>query len=168
MQNIISLNQSKVIVSKHVVANVYQDIDNKQFALHAAIAFNKGDVIADFSAATTQSYASYLTVQVDTDKHITLKPAFLQYINHSCEPTVFFDTALMQLTALTDIKPGQEFTFFYPSTEWDMAQPFVCNCGSKNCLQLINGAKHLDKKTLQKYQLTQFINQQLQLKKQEA
>jgi hypothetical protein len=32
-------------------------------------------------------------------------------------------------------------TFFYPSTEWDMAQPFTC-CGSSNCW-VVKGAAHI-------------------------
>jgi SET domain len=160
--------KTKAIVSNHVFAIRYQDIDNKQNSLHSTKSFKKGEVICGFEAGTTQNYATYLTVQVSTDKHITLQPEFLQYINHSCEPTVFFDTTSMQLVALQDLNEGDEFTFFYPSTEWDMAQPFVCNCGSANCLQLINGASHLSLSTLNKYKLTNFIQQQLQRQKQEV
>lgn len=29
------------------------------------------------------------------------------------------------------IKKGGDITFFYPSTEWDMAQGFDCSCGAK-------------------------------------
>ena len=50
-------------------------------------------VICSFSAGITQSYATYLTVQTGADRHITLMPEFLQYINHSCGPNVFFNTA---------------------------------------------------------------------------
>jgi SET domain len=158
--------KTKAVVSNHVFATRYQDIDNQQNSLHSTKSFKKDEVICGFEAGITQNYATYLTVQVDVDKHITLQPEFLQYINHSCEPTVFFDTTTMQLIALQDLKEGDEFTFFYPSTEWDMAQPFVCNCGSKHCLQLINGASHLTKSTLDKYKLTNFIQQQLQRQKQ--
>jgi len=59
------------------------------------------------------------------------------------------------------LEPGDEFTFFYPSTEWEMAQPFICNCGSKDCLQLVKGAAHLAVETLSKYKLTEFIRQQV-------
>jgi hypothetical protein len=62
------------------------------------------------------------------------------------------------------LEPGDEFTFFYPSTEWEMAQPFICNCGSEACLQLINGASHLSVETLSKYKLTDFIRQQVKQK----
>lgn len=161
-----NLSQNKTIISQNNFANVLKDLDNNQNALHGTKTFKKGDVICNFNAGITQNYATYLTVQIDVDKHITLQPEFLQYINHSCSPTVFFDTTTMQLIALQDLSEGDEFTFFYPSTEWNMAKPFVCNCGSANCLQLINGATNLSLKTLNQYQLTNFIAHQLQSKKQ--
>ena len=36
----------------------------------------------------------------------------------------------MRLTALRPISEGDELTFFYPSTEWAMAEPFECGCGA--------------------------------------
>jgi len=52
-------------------------------------------------------------------------------------------------------------TFFYPSTEWDMAQPFTCLCGSSKCLGEIKGAAHIRPEILGTYKLTRFIQQQL-------
>jgi hypothetical protein len=152
------------VISKHNFADVLLNNESNQKSLFAAARFAAGDVICKFSAGTTQSFATYLTVQTATDRHITLMPEFLQYINHSCEPNVFFDTASMQLVCIRAMQPGDEFTFFYPSTEWEMAQPFVCNCGSTGCLQLINGASHLSVETLSKYKLTEFIRQQVKQK----
>lgn len=152
------------VVSNHIFANVLRNTDTNQKSLHAAVSFAPGDVICDFSAGIVQSYATYLTVQTAASRHITLMPEFLQYINHSCVPNVFFDTTSMQLVCLTALQPGDEFTFFYPSTEWEMAQPFVCNCGNEVCLQLINGASHLSVETLSKYKLTDFIRQQVRQK----
>ncbi len=157
--------QNKITISNHLNTEVLQDENNLQKALHATNYFKKGEVISKFHAGITQSYATYLTVQVGIDVHITLQPEHLQYINHSCEPNVFFDTTSMELIALKDLQPGEELSFFYPSTEWDMSQPFVCNCKSNQCLQLINGASHLSKESLNKYQLTNFILEQLQLNK---
>ena len=152
------------VISKHIFANVLLNNETNQKALFAAASFAPGDVICSFQANITQSYATYLTVQTGADRHITLSPEFLQYINHSCEPTVFFNTTSMELVCLQAMQPGDEFTFFYPSTEWEMAQPFVCNCGSAACLQLINGASHLSVETLSKYKLTDFIRQQVRQK----
>lgn len=153
------------VISNHIFANVLLNNQTNQKSLFAAVSFLPGDVIINFSANTIQSYATYLTVQTAADRHITLMPEFLQYINHSCAPNVFFNTTSMELVCLQPMQPGDEFTFFYPGTEWEMAQPFVCNCGSSGCLQLINGASHLSVETLSKYKLTDFIRQQVRQKR---
>ena len=152
------------LVSRHPFADVLQSSATHQKSLHATVSIRPGDVICPFHAGITQSYATYLTVQTGVDKHITLMPEFLQYINHSCEPNVFFDTTTMELICLKPLQPGDELTFFYPSTEWEMSQPFVCNCGHASCLQLINGASHLSKETLRRYRLTDFIVNQAKQK----
>ncbi len=154
----------KIVISQHGFAAILQNAATDQKSLHATVSFAAGDLVSKFKAGITQSYATYLTVQTGVDTHITLMPEFLQYINHSCEPNVFFNTDTMELVALKDILPGDEFTFFYPSTEWEMAQPFVCSCGTKDCLQLINGASNLTIQTLSKYKLTDFIKQQVKQK----
>ena len=153
-------NPSFEVVSRHAFGDVLLNTSTNQKSLHATIAIKPGEVLSKFHAGITQSYATYLTVQTGVDTHITLQPEFLQYINHGCDPNVFFDTTSMELICLKPLQPGDELTFFYPSTEWDMSQPFVCNCKSPNCLQLINGASHLDQSTLNKYHLTDFIKQQ--------
>ena len=151
-------------ISSHGFADKWFNTITHHHSLHTAIAFNAGDIIVNFFAANTQNFPTYLTVQTGPDKHITLEPEFLQYINHSCEPNVFFDTSAMQLVCIEAVRPGDELCFFYPSAEWEMAQPFVCNCGSKNCLQLINGASHLSLETLSRYRLTDFILQKIKQK----
>jgi hypothetical protein len=148
-------------ISDHGIAEVRQHFSNQQNALFALQSFQAGEVIAEFYAGTIAAEPTYLTVQVDVGKHITLQPEFLQYINHSCEPNVFFDTTLMQLVALKSIGAQEEMTFFYPSTEWKMTQPFNCYCGSANCLSDIRGAAFLSEEALKHYRFTGFIQQQL-------
>ena len=63
----------------------------------------------------------------------------------------------MQLECVSDIKVGDELCFFYPATEWRMAQQFVCNCGRPSCVGLIQGAADTDSAILKKYKLTDFI-----------
>ena len=157
--NTITIPQTQV-VSRHPFGDVLQNTSTHQKSFIATRVIRPGEVIMKFQAGITQSYATYLTVQTGLGKHITLVPEFLQYINHGCEPNVFFDTSAMALVCLKPIEPGDELTFFYPSTEWEMAQPFLCNCGHANCLQLINGASHLSPETLRKYRLTDFISDQ--------
>ena len=161
MINIASPHPEIEIISHHGFAEKRKNIVSKQFSLHALQSFYKGDIISDFSAGKVFSEPNYLTVQTGTRQHITLVPEFLQYINHSCDPNVFFDTTSMKVIALKDIRVNEELTFFYPSTEWDMAQPFFCYCESSNCLQNIQGAKYILKQDLKKYRLTDFIQQQI-------
>ncbi|HEY6064054.1 MAG TPA: SET domain-containing protein-lysine N-methyltransferase, partial [Chitinophagaceae bacterium] len=148
-------------ISNHVIAEMRRNLSNGQNALFALRSYQPGEIIADFSASTISAEPTYLTVQVGIRKHITLQPEFLQYINHSCDPNVFFDTTTMQVVALKRLKPEDEMTFFYPSTEWKMTQSFRCYCGSRHCLGEIRGAAFLTKEAQEKYRLTDFIQQQL-------
>ena len=148
-------------ISDHVFAVVWQNLVNNQKASFAQQAYMPGDIITPFSGSEVLSKPTFLTLQVDVDKHIMMQPEHLQYINHSCDPNVFFDTYTMQVIALRRIEQSDELTFFYPSTEWDMAQPFKCFCGSNRCLGEIKGAAHISPDVLSKYRLTRFIQQQL-------
>jgi len=123
----------------------------------AAVALAEGQMLASFGARETLSSPNYLTVQTGPDTHILLAPEHLQYINHSCEPNVFFDTTRMEIVALRDIAAGEEFTFFYPSTEWTMDRAFDCLCGSSACLGRIAGADRLDAEALERYAFNQHI-----------
>jgi hypothetical protein len=149
------------IISNHGIAEMRRKLSNGQNALFTLRSFNRGEIIADFSAGTISAEPTYLTIQLGIRKHITFDPEFLQYINHSCDPNVFFDTTAMNLVALKNLKPEEEMTFFYPSTEWRMAQPFHCYCGSIQCLGKIRGAAYLPKEALERYRFTDFIQQQL-------
>lgn len=161
-----SITPEKQVVLRIAFAEVLRNTTTGQQQLSSLQAYQPGDILCSFHAGETVEQPTYLTVQTGIDRHITLRPEFLQYINHSCDPNVFFDTTSFQLVCLKPIEAGEEFTFFYPSTEWDMIQPFVCQCHSANCLQLIQGASYLSTETLDKYRLTDFIQQQLRRKAQ--
>jgi hypothetical protein len=154
-------NSEYRIISDHGLAVVRQRCSNQQNALFARRSFRPGEVIAEFWAGTIAAEPTYLTVQVDVGKHITLQPEFLQYINHSCAPNVFFNTTTLELVALKEIGKDEEMTFFYPSTEWEMIQPFHCYCGSPACLKEIRGAAYIAKNILKQYRLTDFIQNQV-------
>ena len=130
-------------------------------SLHAAIELQLGEVICKFGNKEILDRPNYLTVQIGDSQHIMLDPEYLHYINHSCSPNVFFDTENMVLIALRNIEIGEEFTFFYPSTEWSMDRGFDCICQSENCLEYIQGAAHLPLNVLTKYELSDYIKQKL-------
>lgn len=64
----------------------------------------------------------------------------------------------MNSIAVEDVRLGDELTFFYPSTEWKMVQPFACFCKSEDCLGRIDGAFSLDPEVLKRYQTSRFIS----------
>ncbi|KAJ4313339.1 hypothetical protein N0V84_009468 [Fusarium piperis] len=97
----------------------------------------------DFPPCTPANEPTYATVQTGRDSHLNLNSDLL-YINHSCEPTLLFDVGNFNILAgPKGIKPGDELTFFYPSTEWYMAQPFDCLCGTPTCRGRIAGARDM-------------------------
>ena len=116
-----------------------------------------GSVLVSFAHSPRFLTATYLTVQLDADTHLKPEPAFLECVNHSCAPNVAFDMAELALVALTDLRAGDELVYFYPSTEWHMAQPFVCACGASDCLVRIDGASGLTDAQLAPYALSPFV-----------
>lgn len=155
------------IINTHEAVRVEEEAATGQRSLHAAKAFEQGEVILPFAAVEELSSPTYLTLQKDDGLHITLSPSALQYVNHSCSPSAFFDTTAMRFVALKDIEEGEELTFFYPSTEWMMAQAFKCRCGSAACLGTIQGAAALPEEILSGYRLTDFIQRKLDEPKEE-
>ena len=64
-----------------------------------------------------------------------------RFLNHSCEPNAELHGRL--LVAIRPILRFEEITFDYKRSEYDMASPFPCECGSATCLGIIRGYKHL-------------------------
>ena len=143
------------------VAEIRIDPISGNRSLFSKKSFMKNEVIIEFLAKSVQSTPTYLTVQIGEDLHIELLPECLACTNHSCDPNCFFDTSTMEFVALKDIPKGEEFTFFYPSAEWDMDQPFQCNCGSDLCIGTIQGTKYLAAENIQKHRFTDFIQRKL-------
>lgn len=109
-------------------------------ALVANRSYEAGEVIARFDDAPFAEQ-SYLTVQVGPGQHVQLD--VLSHLNHSCRPNTVIDTAARTVTASRDVEAGEILNFFYPSTEWEMDRPFVCQCGAPDCVKVVAGARHL-------------------------
>jgi len=114
-------------------------------ALLAKRAFVAGEVIALFDDAPFAEQ-SYLTVQVGPGQHVQLD--VLSHLNHSCDPNTVIDTTARTVVAARDIAPGEILNFFYPSTEWEMDRPFICQCGAPDCIRIVAGARHLSVEAL--------------------
>ncbi len=156
-------NHSNVItaVVPTEIAEVRTDILANNRSLFSRKSFVSGEIISEFGWRAMYSTPSYLTVQLSDTEHVELFPEYLECINHGCDPNCFFDTTSLRLIALKAIEDGEELRFFYPSAEWDMDQSFQCNCGSKNCVGEIKGAKYLTDVQVRRYRFTDFIQQKL-------
>ncbi|KAL2127363.1 hypothetical protein VTI74DRAFT_10866 [Chaetomium olivicolor] len=116
----------------------------------------------EFPPCTETTEVTYATVQMGRDRHLDLNSDLL-YINHSCEPSLIFDTGNMSvIVGPKGLKPGDELTFFYPSTEWHMAQPFDCLCGTPTCRGRIAGARDMTPAQLEGLWLNAHIRELLE------
>jgi hypothetical protein len=98
---------------------------------------------------------TYQTVQVDEQTH--LLDFVFAHMNHSCNPSTFIDCGNLTIFAERNIEPGEELTFFYPSTEWKMEKPFKCKCGASDCLDNVRGAAEIPTSSLSRYRLNRHI-----------
>jgi hypothetical protein len=65
------------------------------------------------------------------------------YLNHSCAPNVAVDVSHRVVIARHPIAAGDELRFDYDTTEWELAEPFVCRCGAPDCVGTVRGFRHL-------------------------
>src|SRR5262245_3547434 len=75
------------------------------------------------------------------DEQELVRRYFWRFLDHACEPTTRIRDR--EVIAVRDIAAGEGVTFHYCTTEYDMASPFACHCGSPRCLGVIRGARHL-------------------------
>lgn len=127
-------------------------------SLYALRSFSPGDSLIRFQTKGYLAEPDRFTVQLAENRHIILDPEYLQYVNHSCRPNVFFDLRNKAIICLRPISRNEEITFFYPSTEWSLSHDFTCRCGSPSCLGHIRGARYLSSDILTRYRLSDFIH----------
>ena len=118
--------------------------------------YSAGHVIASLGNYRVVAHPTYHSIQTGPETHID-DLAHFAYLNHSCRPNTIVNTSALALVATRDIAAGEELTFFYPSTEWDMKHPFVCQCGEPECIGTVAGAKYLGREALDRY----FINEHI-------
>jgi hypothetical protein len=112
-------------------------------SLLAKTPFRRGELILPLMG--TLCTRSYRTIQIDVFRH--LDGVLVAFMNHSCRPTAIVQAQALSVRAAVDLKEGDEITFFYPSTEWDMLRPFECLCRARDwhrlhCRRTISVDRH--------------------------
>jgi hypothetical protein len=128
------------------------DTTDKGTGLITTSAVRKGEVVHQITKYQRVKQPTYTSVQIGLNTHV--EEAVLGKLNHSCNPSLIINTTTLECIAARDIAPHEELNFFYPSTEWEMDKPFLCKCGSSQCMRIVAGAKYLSLDLLS----LQFIN----------
>jgi hypothetical protein len=161
----ISKNSNQLqVIEVFDFCEIRKDETSGHLGLFSRKKYSMGDLVINFGSSEILDTPNYLTVQVGVNQHILLSPEYLQFTNHSCNPNLLYNTATMELECLRPISVGDEFTFFYPATEWKMSQKFDCQCGEIGCIGLVQGAADTSFEILKKYKLTNFIQSMLKNK----
>lgn len=143
--------------------NVVKGDEPYTAAAYSLVSLPAGSLFAKIKTATPVPKNTYTSVANGADSRIELN-SDLVYCNHSCDPSLVFDMARFEVRVV-DHRPlavGDALTFFYPSSEWDMVQPFQCNCGSgAKCLGMISGSSRIEPLVLSRYWLNDHVVEQI-------
>jgi hypothetical protein len=122
---------------------------NGAYALMTDRQIARDEVVFVLQGRITDEPTKY-SIQIDAGKHLEpFSPypddveSLIHFFNHSCEPSTYISFDDLTVRALRDLEPGEEVTFNYNTTEYEMANPFRCHCDSPNCLLEIRGFKLL-------------------------
>lgn len=89
-------------------------------------------------------HAEQHTIQLDEHRHQAGTGEIDDYLNHSCGPNTALDFEHLELVAIRPLAVGDELSFNYLTSEWDMAAPFACRCGAPGCVGMVRGFGHLE------------------------
>lgn len=105
-----------------------------------------GETIFLCSPDEITRHRTWRTIQIDFNRHV--KNELLDYVDHSCAPNSVFVIDDLAFVALRPIAVDEPVTFFYPGSEVELAQDFLCSCGSPDCLGHLKGAFYLTRKQM--------------------
>ena len=127
------------------------------FSCQAMDDIPSGSFLSDLWGPVSHSPNSH-SMQIDINKHVQPQGPLVRF-NHSCKPNAKFiykcrihvehsdcdidEKVFWYCIAVHDMKKGEDITFDYTTTEYDMAEPFQCKCKESNCLGEIKGFKYL-------------------------
>jgi SET domain-containing protein len=147
------MNQSpKVDVSQNNELVSRASTPPKGLGLVAKKGHRRGDKLLEFSGelVTRKNVKNpNAALQVEGDLFLESRGTIDENLNHSCAPNCCVDFRDLTLVALRDIPAGEELTFDYNTSEYDLIEQgcdFLCCCGSENCIGHVKGFRYLDMK----------------------
>lgn len=134
-------------------------------SLHTLADVIKDEVLFEFEQRFLD-HPTRTSLQIEENKHqeSTNPDALENFLNHSCNPNGYINFEDLTYRAMRDIEDGEEITFDYLTTEYELSNPFKCECGSENCRGQIKGFKYLpldEKRKLEPY-LSPYLKKKLE------
>jgi hypothetical protein len=114
-------------------------------SLYARRPFAPGEVVFPLEGRL-EVQANRFTIQIGANAHldpISDNVSPWGSLNHGCDPNVVIDVGRRVIVAKRRISAGEELRFDYNTTEWELAESFVCRCGAPMCVGVAMGFAHL-------------------------
>lgn len=116
--------------------------------LFATRAINKKEIIFTFIGKLVPlSYPDPKALQVSETELLSSTVGYDDFLNHSCEPNCYVRFGeSVELVALRPIEEGEELSFNYNTTEYEMMTQgchFACSCASRQCQGEVRGFAYL-------------------------
>ena len=117
--------------------------------LFAKVHFSKDERLFQFTGTVLPiGVANLEALQVNKNHALESDNKVDDNLNHSCDPNcrILFEEDKVFLVSLRDIQAGEELSFDYHTTEYDLVVQgcaFECACCSPNCYGEIRGYNHL-------------------------
>lgn len=112
--------------------------------VYAIGAFAVGDLVVEGRPVRTSPLRTRYTIQKDWDLHLELDET-ARSLNHACRPnTGVLDNAHggYDFVAIAPIRPGDEITYDYESTEYESIAVDNCQCLSPDCRGRTRGYRY--------------------------
>ena len=121
----------------------------KGFGIVASKRIRRGEKILEFPGELVfqeEVRNPNAALQLDGNLFLESHGSIDENLNHSCDPNCYVDFRQLILVALKEIQKGEELTFDYNTSEYDLIDQgcsFTCLCGSLNCVGEVKGFRYL-------------------------
>ena len=155
--------QEKLKYEFHLMDNpkvIVEEILEKNRGVFAKEDIKIGEIIAIFDGPIYTAkklsdlkdrYIIDHVIQIGEKEYLDHKEGLAAIANHSCDPNCGIKDRV-KITAMRDIKKGEEITWDYEMSEdsdWEMKN---CQCGSPNCRDTIRAFRFMPEEVRKKYQ----------------
>lgn len=128
-------------------------LDDRGTGLIARRHFTPGETVLRCRALHTTPHRHAHSIQTGWHHHVEMDSPGI-YANHACRPTVGVrdnDLGAYDYIALVPIAPGDEITFDYAMTEYEIAAPSRCLCGAPDCRGWLRGYREIGDEVRARY-----------------